>query len=139
MIFKKKSVGVNVLNLILYTGLFVFSACQKDVKRLEDLSPKQTKIEFENKVVSSPELNILNYLYFYNGAGVASGDFNNDGLQDLYFVSNMGEDKLYLNQGDLSFKDVTSQSGIINNKSWSSGVSVVDINQDGMLDIYISR
>ncbi|WP_235921263.1 VCBS repeat-containing protein [Foetidibacter luteolus] len=78
-------------------------------------------------------------MYFYNGAGVAAGDFNNDGLIDLFFASSQQENKLFLNTGELHFKDVTKQAKIPNDGGWSTGVSVVDINNDGLLDIYICR
>jgi hypothetical protein len=78
-------------------------------------------------------------MYFFNGAGVAAGDFNNDGLIDLFFASNQGQNKLYLNQGNMHFKDVTIEAKIPNDGGWSTGVSVVDINNDGLLDIYVCR
>ena len=78
-------------------------------------------------------------MYFYNGAGVGAGDFNNDGLIDLFFTANQGENKLYLNQGNLKFKDVTAEAKIPEDGGWSTGVSVIDINNDGLLDIYICR
>ncbi|NNK72619.1 MAG: VCBS repeat-containing protein, partial [Flavobacteriaceae bacterium] len=80
-----------------------------------------------------------NYLYFYNGSGIATGDFNNDGLVDLYFSANQSEDKLFLNTGDLKFRDVTSICGINNSTPWSTGVTAVDINNDGWLDLYICK
>lgn len=100
---------------------------------------KQTGITFSNSLKQTPELNILNYLYFYNGAGVASGDFNSDGLPDLYFTSNQGEDKLYLNQGNFKFKDVTKESNLMNNDGWTTGVTHADVNNDGLLDIYVCK
>lgn len=94
-------------------------------------------IDFRNEITSSKDLNILNYLYFYNGAGVAAADFNNDGLTDLYFAANMDSDKLYLNQGDFKFNEVSKTAGILQKTSWSNGVTTVDINNDGLLDIYV--
>ena len=99
----------------------------------------QTGIDFNNKLTPLPELNMLKYMYFYNGAGVGAGDFNNDGLIDLFFAGNQVPNKLYLNTGNLTFKDVTQQSGIPDDRGWSTGVSVVDINNDGLLDIYVCR
>ncbi len=78
-------------------------------------------------------------MYFYNGAGVGAGDFNNDGAIDLFFAANQGEDKLFLNKGGLHFQDATTAAGIPQDGGWSTGVSVVDINNDGLLDIYICK
>ena len=102
------------------------------------LPSSQTNINFENTLTEGPNTNILMYEYFYNGAGVAAGDFNNDGLMDLYFTANMGDNKLYLNKGNFSFEDITSFSGAAGNPGpWKTGVNVVDINGDGKLDIYV--
>lgn len=98
----------------------------------------QTQIKFINKNTASSTLNILDYLYFYNGAGVASADFNNDGLQDLYFVSNQNVNKLYLNKGQLKFEDITQKARVEGAGNWKTGVTVVDINGDGFKDIYVS-
>jgi hypothetical protein len=76
-------------------------------------------------------------MYFYNGAGVGAGDFNNDGKVDLFFSSNQGSNSLFLNTGNLHFKDVTREAGIPKAKAWSTGVSIVDVNNDGLLDIYV--
>jgi enediyne biosynthesis protein E4 len=82
---------------------------------------------------------MFKYMYFYNGAGVGAGDFNNDGLTDLFFASNQGDNKLYINEGKLHFKDVTVAATVPQDKGWSTGVSVVDINNDGLLDIYVCK
>ena len=107
--------------------------------QFELLRKSHTGLEFENVIKESTEFNVFNYMYFFNGGGVASGDYNNDGLIDLFFTSNMGPNKLFLNEGNLRFRDVTDQSGIVGDNGWSSGVSVVDINNDGMLDLYINQ
>jgi hypothetical protein len=78
-------------------------------------------------------------MYFYNGAGAGAGDFNNDGFIDLFFSSNQGQNKIYLNQGKLKFKDITGEAQIPQDGGWSTGVSIVDINNDGLLDIYVCR
>ncbi len=78
-------------------------------------------------------------MYYYNGAGIGAGDFNNDGKTDLFFASNQGQNKLFLNKGNLQFRDVTSEARIPNDGGWSTGVSVVDINNDGLLDLYVCR
>jgi hypothetical protein len=80
---------------------------------------------------------MFKYMYFYNGAGVGAGDFNNDGKVDLFFSSNQGSNSLFLNTGNLHFKDVTREAGIPKAKAWSTGVSIVDVNNDGLLDIYV--
>jgi hypothetical protein len=120
----------------------LFFSCAKDQPKTPLFITKaanETGIHFENTIVSTPELNILNYIYFYNGAGVAAADFNNDGLTDLYFTANQTEDKFYLNQGNFKFKDITQAAGINNAQNWTTGVTTVDINNDGLLDIYISK
>ncbi len=96
-------------------------------------------IDFVNQLRYRPELNIIEYLYYYNGGGVAIGDIDQDGLEDIYFTSNQGPDKLYNNQGDLQFEDISASAGILQDSSWSSGVSIDDINQDGLLDIYVCK
>lgn len=93
-------------------------------------------IEFINSVEHSDEFNLFKYTYFYNGAGVAAADFNNDGLDDLYFTGNMVEPKFYLNKGNLKFQEVTSETGISLDSAWRTGIAVVDINNDGLLDFY---
>lgn len=98
---------------------------------------EKTGIDFSNKIVENEQLNILSFEYFYNGSGVGIGDFNNDGLKDIFFSSNMGKSKLYLNKGGFAFKDITDSSGINTIGKWAAGVSVVDINQDGLQDIYV--
>jgi len=96
-------------------------------------------VNFNNQLSPDPNLNILTYLYFYNGAGVASGDFNNDGLIDLYFTGNQVADRLYINSGNLKFQDVSIAASIKNDTGWTTGVSIVDINNDGLLDIYVCK
>jgi hypothetical protein len=122
--------------------IFLF-ACNDTKKEqpvmFEVLGSRSTGIDFVNKLTPTPEFNMFKYMYFYNGGGVGVGDFNNDGLSDIFFSANQGENKLYLNEGGMKFKDVTKQARIPQDGGWSTGVSVVDINNDGMLDIYICR
>ena len=102
------------------------------------LEPGETNVAFSNNITETDSLNILDYLYFYNGAGLASADFNNDGLDDLYFISNQESNKLYLNQGDMKFEDITIKAGVSGSGNWKTGVTIVDINNDGFKDIYVS-
>jgi enediyne biosynthesis protein E4 len=103
------------------------------------LDGKQTGLTFANKLTYSPSFNLFTYMYFYNGSGVGAGDFNRDGRIDLFFGSNQGQNALYLNTGNLKFKDATATAGIPNDGGWTTGISVVDINNDGLLDIYVCR
>lgn len=109
-------------------------------KRFTLLPADSTQIHFRNSIEDTPEFNILNYLYFYDGAGVAAGDINNDGLVDLYFTANDTTDGLYLNLGNFQFRDITKSAGIFtDDNGWSTGVTMADVNGDGHLDIYVSR
>ncbi|NRA48009.1 MAG: VCBS repeat-containing protein, partial [Phaeodactylibacter sp.] len=110
-----------------------------DYEQFTMLSSAETGIDFENKVIEKPNLHLGFYDYYYNGSGVAAGDFNNDGLVDLFFCGNHADNTLYLNEGGFKFKDVTAQAGIQPNGIWSTGVTLVDINEDGWLDIYVSN
>ena len=103
------------------------------------LGAKETGIDFINKVENQKNFNIFKYRNFYNGGGVAIGDINNDGLPDIYLTGNMVANKLYLNKGNLKFEDISEKAGIKGNKPWSTGVNMVDINADGLLDIYVSN
>lgn len=105
----------------------------------EALNSKATGIDFVNKLTPTAQFNMFKYMYFYNGAGVGVGDFNNDGLSDIFFSANQEKNRLYLNEGGMKFKDVTTAAKIPQDGGWSTGVSVVDINNDGMLDIYVCR
>lgn len=99
--------------------------------------PESTGLHFSNAIYETTELNIITFEYLYNGAGVAVGDINQDGLQDIYFSGNMVEGKLYLNKGNLQFEDITEKAGISTRNKWGTGVSMVDINTDGFLDLYL--
>lgn len=109
-------------------------------KRFSKLSASKTGIAFTNELKATADLNIINYLYFFNGGGVGAGDLNGDGLQDLVFVSNQGENAVYLNKGELKFQDISYVLGIDNREmKWSTGIAIADVNGDGRLDLYISE
>jgi hypothetical protein len=121
----------------LFTAL-IFCGCKSKTDTLFSMIPAtQTGIDFENKIADTDTLNILDYLYYYNGGGVAIADFNNDGLADIYFTSNQGSNKLYLNQGNFKFKDITAKAGVQGKGNWKTGVTVADVNGDGLPDIYV--
>ncbi len=127
---------------MLVGGILAFaSACHSEEPTLFTLLPaNKTGITFNNLLTEDdPEFSILNYPYFYNGGGVAIGDVNNDGLQDVVFTGNMTKNGLFLNKGNLEFEDITLKSGIGKQGGWCTGVTMVDINEDGLQDIYICR
>ncbi|PZX60284.1 FG-GAP repeat protein [Algoriphagus ratkowskyi] len=119
----------------------LFSCKEKKIAdTLFELMPSEkTGVAFENTLISSDSLNILEYLYFYNGGGVAAGDINNDGLVDLYFAGNQVSNRLYLNKGNFQFEDISESAGVSGEGGWSSGVTMADVNGDGLLDIYVSQ
>ena len=105
----------------------------------QKLASTETGIDFLNKVEDGKDFNVLTYRNFYNGGGVGIGDINNDGLDDVFFTANMESNQLYLNQGNLKFKNISETAGIAGKRGWSTGVSMVDVNNDGFLDIYVSN
>ncbi|MGY6521031.1 MAG: VCBS repeat-containing protein [Mongoliitalea sp.] len=145
ILIKVKKIGSIVWLFRVFIGLFLFSSIsckqsQEDRDTLfQLLSSEETGIDFSNNLTSTEELNILEYLYFYNGGGVALGDINNDGLVDIYFTSNQGSNKLYLNKGNFQFEDITEAAGVTGDGGWSTGVTMADINGDGLLDIYVCQ
>lgn len=128
-------------------AMILISSCSKDaisdIKTVSDnklfssLDPDSTGLHFTNQLVNTESFNIFNYRNFYNGGGVAIGDINNDGLPDVYLTSNQGANKLFLNNGDFKFQDLSKAAQIQSEDKWSTGVTLVDINTDGFLDIYV--
>lgn len=124
---------------------FILANCSSPEKSKEASSPRlfsklsanETGINFENALKVSDDFDVFRYRNFYNGGGVGIADFNNDGLADVYLTSNMGDNKLFLNKGNWKFEDISEKAGIKGTKVWSTGVSIADINHDGLLDIYV--
>jgi hypothetical protein len=120
----------------------LFSCTSKQDTKVQNtlfslLDADQTGIDFANQLTDAPDANIFLYRNYYNGGGVAIGDINNDGLNDVYLTANQGDNKLYINKGNLQFEDVTETAGVKGSKYWSTGVTMVDVNADGWLDIYV--
>ena len=123
---------LTILLLILLLG-----ACQNKTQLYNLRDNKQIGIDFSNDLAFDNDFNVYKYRNFYNGGGVALGDINNDGLIDLYLTSNQNQNKLYLNKGNFIFEDITDDAAVSGTKAWSTGVTMVDINSDGFLDIYV--
>ena len=126
-----------------WISLFIFftilCSCKQKKTFFIQKTAQQTNITFINQPVENDSLNLLTYPYIFNGAGVAVGDINNDGLEDIFFVSNkQGGNKLYINKGGFVFNDITAKAGLQGKSGWSTGATMVDINADGWLDIYVS-
>ncbi len=127
---------------IFISSIFLFACVSKSEEKVitlfSSLSSEQTGIEFSNDITEDYNNFFGVFNYAYNGAGVAVGDINNDGLDDVYFVGNQQEDKLYLNKGDFKFQDISVSAGLLPKKAWHNGVTMVDVNADGFLDIYVT-
>lgn len=137
------------LLLLLIIGLLMVQ-CRKEAESLPEearenahlfhlLPSSHTGISFVNQVENQKDFNIFKYRNFYNGGGVAIGDIDNDGLPDIYLTGNMVPNRLFRNKGNLQFEDISESAGVTGNKPWSTGVNMVDINADGLLDIYVSN
>ena len=135
MDFKK----VTLSSLFPLLLLFFIISCSKNNQEtlFQSLSAGETNIDFQNELKFEKEFNIYRYRNFYNGGGVAAGDLTGNGLPDIYFINNTGKNRLYLNEGDFKFQDITDQAGVGGEKKWSTGAALVDINGDGLMDIYV--
>ena len=129
------------MNRFIYIFLLLtFATCEKqgnDDTLFKKVATEDSGLDFNNTIVENDILNILDYEYMYNGGGVGIADFNSDGLPDIFFSGNMVSSRLYLNQGNLKFKDVTIEAGVATD-AWCTGVSIIDINDDGKPDIHLS-
>jgi hypothetical protein len=127
--------------IITAAGVLALAGCERGESKpalFELLSPRATGVSFVNELPERADFNILNYLYYYDGGGVATGDIDGDGLPDLYFTSNLGPDRLYLNKGNYRFEDITERAGVAGPPGWTTGVTMADVNGDGHTDIYVS-
>lgn len=132
---------MKINRFILLLVFTLLTACTQvdDGRRFSLMPSNVTGIHFQNRVGETEQFNVLEYGYLYNGGGVAAGDFNNDGLIDLYFTGNMVGSHLYLNKGNLEFEEIAKNAGVFAAGLWNTGVTVADVNNDGYLDIYICR
>jgi enediyne biosynthesis protein E4 len=124
--------GYILIIICLITGCAIDDGCV-----FYEVPSSESGVDFQNTLTETPDFNIFNYMYFYNGGGVAVGDVNGDDLPDLYFTANQSSNRLFLNLGGLRFKDVTSIAGVSGYGGWATGVSMADVNGDGLLDIYV--
>ena len=130
---------MKLISFIICSVFLCFISCKNKTQQLfREIKSDQSGIHFVNNIVEDKDFNIIRNEYLYNGAGVGIGDFNNDGLPDIYFAGNRVPPSLYINKGNLKFEDVTANAGVLMKYIWSNGVSVIDINNDGLMDIYVS-
>lgn len=146
MKFKMHNTAYHIGVFLLFLTIIPLG-CQNDIEthsekkntRFTLIPSSQSNIDFVNKIKETREINFISYPYIYNGGGVSIGDINNDGMDDIFFVSSQGKNKLYLNKKNFSFEDISKKAGIEDPIGLSTGVSMIDINNDGWLDIYICK
>jgi hypothetical protein len=128
---------MRILLILIASISFLAMACNSRTTLFQLIPSNQSSIEFDNRITENDTINPFDAINMYNGAGVGIGDFDNDGLLDIYFAGNQVSCRLYLNKGDLKFSDVTAVAKVDGNGKWCRGVAVVDINNDGWQDIYV--
>ena len=130
-----------VLRLLIIATIILCASCNNEAPEegFTVLPAKRTGIDFRNMLNETEDFNIFKYQYFYNGGGVSLADYNNDGLEDIFFTGNMVKNRLFLNEGDFRFKNITINSGVAAYQGWCTGSNAVDINQDGWMDLYVCR
>tara|TARA_B110000037_G_scaffold24189_2_gene27766 strand:- start:3113 stop:6454 length:3342 start_codon:yes stop_codon:yes gene_type:complete len=147
-IFKKEQMKNSRINyktvMMLLAVILLGISCTQNNKSVlfQTISSGESGVDFSNDILETEKMNILEYIYMYNGGGIAVGDVNNDGLSDLYFTSNQESNKLYLNKGGFKFEDhteIANVGGVTGELTWTNGVTMVDINNDGWLDIYVCQ
>ena len=128
---------MRLTGLFMLSLLLIFSCSKKEKPLFRNIDSKESGLTFNNEIVENNMLNMINYQYLYNGGGVGIGDFNNDSLPDIYFTASLKPSKLFLNRGNLKFEDVTEKAGVSGEKKWCRGATIVDINNDGLQDMYV--
>ena len=134
---KRQNLQMKFLGIFIVTLACLATACKSRTSLFQLVSAKHSGIEFENRIVENDSINSFDVTNMYNGAGIGVGDFNNDGLQDIYFAGNEVPCQLYLNKGNFKFQNITSIAKVDGNGKWCRGVAVVDLNNDGRQDIYV--
>ncbi|MEO5564580.1 MAG: VCBS repeat-containing protein [Chitinophagaceae bacterium] len=128
---------MKIYSIIIFCLFFLAACRQRPEKLFQKMTAEETGLDFTNTITEDKEHNVFTYQYYYNGNGVAVGDVNGDGLTDVFFTGNQTPSKLFINKGGFHFTDVTATAGVAGKDAWRTGASMVDINGDGLLDIYV--